>query len=138
MYLRHGDQLFVYDSLWTTFRLVRRVVWNPETRQVEAFYGDLCADCLDPHYGFGSAEVEDKCTELTDKHIDELEQAEDMSPDRFWKWTHETMVWIRDRGVACLPCDHDEKVWKSYADKHKTRRRAPTSFDWRATKRLIR
>lgn len=138
VYLRRANQLFVYDSLWTSFRPVRRVVWNPETRQVEAFYGDLCADCLDPHYGFGSSEMEDTCTELTDKYIDDLDSAEEVDPQRFWVWARETMVWVRDRALACLPCDHPDTIWKSYAGKHKTRRRAPTSFDWRATKRRIR
>lgn len=137
-YLRQGDQLFVYDSLWTSFRPVRRVVWNSETRQVEPFYGDLTADCLDPFYGFGTSEMEDRCIELTDKYIDNLESAEDLDSDTFWKWSHQPMIWVRDRGVCCIPCDDPEKVWKSYATKHKTRRRAPASFDWRATKRRIR
>lgn len=138
VYLRQGNQLFVYDSLWTSFRPVQRVVWNSVTRQVEPFFGSWCADCLDPHYGFGSASMEDHCTDLTDRHIDELDSAEDLDAHSFWVWAHEKLDWVRDRGLSLLPCDDPLAVWKSYAVRHKTLRKAPRSFDWRATKRKTR
>jgi hypothetical protein len=138
VYLRHANKLFLYDSLWTTFRPVQRVVWNTQTRQVEPFFGELCADCLDPYYGFGSADVEDLCTDLTDKHIDNLDTAEELTADQFWKWCHEKMEWVRDRAIALHTCEDSLLAWRSYTTKHKTMRRAPTSFDWRSTKRKIR
>lgn len=135
VYLRRPDRLYVYDSLWTTFRPVRRVVWNAETRQVEPFFGDLCANCLDPYYGFGDAQTEDICTELTDKYIDDIDSAEELSAEALWKWSHETLVWVRDRGLSLLPCEDPLTMWRSQAVRRKTFRKAPRSFDWRSTKR---
>jgi hypothetical protein len=140
VYVRDSKGLYVYDSGWETFRPVITVAWNPRTQSCEHCFGTLCSDPLDPHYGFGSPEMVDHCTNLTDEWIDKLESAEEESSlEAFWKWSHTPLTWMFDRPMALPPCvDASWDSRKSYPAKQKTLRKAPRSFDFRATKRRIK
>ncbi len=81
------------------------------------------------------------CSDLTDTHIDHLDSAEEESSlESFWKWSKAPVVWAMDRPLLLPPCvDATWDAWRSYVGKrHRTLRRAPRTFDFRATKRRIR
>ncbi len=85
--------------------------------------------------------MKDVCTRVTDQWIDHLETAEEeTSLDAFWKWSRAPVVWVYDRPMCLSPCaDPTWETWKSYVgSRHRTLRKAPRSFDFRATKRRIR
>lgn len=141
VYVREGNKVYVYDSGWESFRPCGGVVWNPETRRADPWFGSLVADPLNPHYGYGSTECQDRCTALTDALIDKLEEAEDEpSLEAFWRWSKVGLVWMYDRPMFLSPCAEPSwETWKSYVpSRHRTLRKAPRSFDFRATKRRIR
>lgn len=141
VYVRSGGGVYVYDSGWESFRPCGGVVWNPETRRADPWFGSLVSDPLDPHYGYGSAATHDRCTALTDALIDTLDEAEEeTSLESFWRWSKVPLVWMYDRPMCLSPCtDPTWETWKSYVgSRHRTLRRAPRSFDFRATKRRIR
>ena len=138
-YKNAEDNLFVYDSRWECFRPLKGVVWNPRTKSLEHFYGSLCADPLDPNYGYGSSEMKDRCVALTDKLIDRFDSVETVEHlDTFWKWTRQPMTWVFDRPLVLHPCaDPTFGVRKSFPSKMRTLKKAPRTFDFRATKRTI-
>lgn len=140
VYVRVPEGLFVYDSGWESFRPTSGIVWNPTARYAEPWYGSLVSDPLDPNYGFGSSSMKVFCSDLTDKYIDQLESAEDVSLETFWQWSKAPVVWAFDRPMVFPPCVSPSwDAWKSYIGKrHRTLRRAPRTFDFRATKRRIR
>ena len=141
IYSRDTDRIYVYDSGWESFRPCAGVVWNPATRRADPWYGSLVADPLDPHYGYGSSEVRDLCTALTDRVIDHLDSAEEeTSLESFWRWSRAPVVWVYDRPMQLAPCsDPSWETWKSYVGStRRTLRNAPRTFDFRATKRRIR
>ncbi len=137
--LQNQTDLFVYDSGWECFRPVVDVVWNPRTRSIELFYGKLCADPLDENYGYGSSEMKDRCITLTDRLIGQMDTAEELSDvHAFWKWTRRPLTWVFDRPLLLHPCaDPTFEVRKTFPVKMRTLRKAPRTFDFRATKRTI-
>ncbi len=141
VYVRDQDHLFVYDSSWESFRPTDGVVWNPRTQTAHPWYGTLCADPLDPSYGYGTEDVRDRCIRLTDRLIDSLDTAEEISSvESFWTWSHAPVVWVYDRPLVLPPgVEPTWDLWKSYVGtRRRTLRKAPRTFDFRATKRRIR
>lgn len=141
IYVRTPEGLFHYDSGWESFRPVKSVVWNPVTHRAEPEYGSVVSDPLDTFYGYGSLETKLFCTELTDRYIETLDAAEDEpSLESFWKWSKAPVVWAFDRPMTFPSCvDASWETWKSFVKiRHRTLRRAPRTFDFRATKRRIR
>lgn len=140
IFLRDNNSIYIYSSAWDSFRPLKSVVWNPSKRNAEVLYGDLTIDPLDPYYGYGSEKEKDRCTFLTDKWIDHFDSAETIENiEEFWKWSHSPMTWMFDRPLAIGPCTEPSfQTWKSYPKKQRTLRKAPRTFDFRATKRRIR
>jgi hypothetical protein len=141
IYVRTKNHLYVYDSGWESFRPCFGVVWNPVTMSSEPWYGSLTADPLDAEYGYGSSEENDICIALTDALIDKLDSAEEeTSLESFWRWSKAPVTWVYDRPLLLAECvEPSWDTWKSYVgSKHRTLRKAPRSFDFRATKRRIR
>lgn len=141
VYLRMPEGLFQYDSGWESFRPVRSIVWNPATCRADPEYGIVASDPLGTFYGYGSLETKLFCTELTDRYIDVLDTAEEESSlDSFWKWSKAPVVWTFDRPMLFPSCvDPTWEHWKSFVGRrHRTLRRAPRTFDFRATKRRIK
>ena len=103
IYAKIEDRLLVWDTAWQSFRPVESIVWNPETRRVEPFYGEYCMEIFDSEYGYGSQELREFCEEFTDA-VDIATATEFVSADSFWRWTNQPLTWIRDRGVTLHPC----------------------------------
>ena len=136
IYIRSNDKLFVYDSGWETIRPIVRVVWDPLTRSAENDYGTLCDDLLDQNYGFG--DLRDLCDQMTDDLIESFDDVEEIeSIEEFWRWCRTPLVWAFDRGL-CLKNEPTFSAWKTFPKKPRTLRRAPRSFDFRATRRSIK
>ena len=120
-----GNQLLVWDTAWQSFRPIESVVWNPSTRRVEPFYGEFCMEIFDVDYGYG--DLREACDAMTES-TDDIESAEEFSPDAFWRWTNQPLTWIRDRGVTLHPC-HAAPSRKEYLRvmnaRARTMKRAP-------------
>lgn len=138
--LRDTEKLYIYSSAWDSFRPFKSIGWNPSKKIVEINYGDLAIDPLDPYYGYGSESEKERCSILTDKWIDHFDSAETIDNiEEFWKWSHSSMSWMYDRPLCLGPCvEASFQTWKSYPKKQRTLRKAPRTFDFRATKRRIR
>lgn len=95
--------ILVWESSWDSFRPTEKIVWNPQTKRVEPFYGEYCSELFDVNYGYG--EHEDMCSAFTDEHLEDIETAPECTDiDEFWTWTGQTMEWFYDRPVCTHPC----------------------------------
>jgi len=102
IYAKDQRRLLVWDSAWDSFRPCEQIVWNPATRQVEPFFGQYCSELFDIAYGFRGTKTQ--CIEFTDKVIDTLGDAREVSDSEFWRWTEQNTEWFFDRPVVIHPC----------------------------------
>ena len=138
IYGKKDKQLFVFESIWDSFRPIEKVAWNGEAYTI--IDSKFKTDLFDDHYGYGSLNMKALCRELTQNT--ELEEAKEITdPLLFWKWCGETDAkWWFDRACvftnSCVP--KDNKSWKSYIKylqtKPKTLRRP---LKGRMTRRLV-
>jgi hypothetical protein len=138
IYGKKDNQLFVFETLWDSFRPIKKVAWNGESYSI--LDHEYKTDLFDNNYGYGSLVMKAKCRELTQNT--ELEEAKEIvDPLAFWKWCGETEAkWWYDRVCvftdSCVP--KDNKSWKSYIKylqtKPKTLRRP---LKGRMTRRLV-
>ena len=114
VYGKANDQLFVFESLWDSFRPIERVAWNGE--KFEIVDTKYKKDLFDENYGYGSLEMKALCR----KYINEtnLEKATEIKdPVEFWKWSGEKEAkWWKDRPIVFAnPCvSRDIDSWKNY------------------------
>lgn len=127
IYAKDQRRLLVWDSAWDSFRPCEQIVWNPVTRQVEPFFGQYCSEIFDSEYGYG--DTRDACAEFTDKVLDQLASAHDVSPDEFWAWTEQVTEWFFDRSIVIHPCEKGKPSRSQYLSimnlRAKTARRIP-------------
>jgi hypothetical protein len=137
-YGKKDKQLFVFETMWDSFRPIKKVAWNGE------FYSivddEYKKDLFDDNYGYGSLNMKALCRDLTQNT--ELSEAKEITdPLTFWKWCGETEAkWWFDRAClftnSCVP--KDQSHWKSYIKylqvKPKTLRH---SLRGRMTRRLV-
>ena len=102
IYAKDQRRLFVWESAWDSFRPCEQIVWNPVTRQVETFFGQYCSELFDVAYGFSGTKTQ--CIELTDRVIDTLGEARELSDTEFWAWTEQITEWFFDRPIVIHPC----------------------------------
>lgn len=102
IYAKDQRRLLVWDSAWDSFRPCEQIVWNPATRQVEPFFGQYCSELFDIAYGFAGTKTQ--CIEFTDKVIDTLGDAREVSDSEFWRWTEQNTEWFFDRPIVIHPC----------------------------------
>ena len=102
IYAKDQRRLFVWESAWDSFRPCEQIVWNPVTRQVEPFFGQYCSELFDVAYGFSGTKTQ--CIELTDRVIDTLGEARELSDTEFWAWTEQITEWFFDRPIVIHPC----------------------------------
>ena len=114
IYGKLQNQLFVFESLWDSFRPIEKVAWNGESYSViDTSYK---ADLFDDNYGYGSLQMKALCRKLTQET--ELEDAKEITdPLTFWKWCGEKEAkWWYDRACVfadkCVPRDSNE--WRKY------------------------
>lgn len=125
--------LLIWEPSWETFRPVKSVVWNPIHNQVEPFFGSYTSDIFDVHYGFGTAEFNEFCTDFTDDAVHRISEAAELTtPEDFWQWIRaEGRTWIGDRSVVLHPCS-DAPNRKAYLARYglraKTMRRSPRNL----------
>jgi hypothetical protein len=138
IYGKHLTEIFLFETLWETFRPIKGIVWNgqalvPDDQQYKL-------DLFDDNYGYGSIEKKRLCKILTE--TTELSNAKEMpNPIEFWKWTGQKNVkWWNDRPIifesACT--DKEIQAWRNYLkylqSRAKTLRRP---LKGRLTRRLV-
>lgn len=140
IFVYNRNNLYIYDSSWSILRPIESIGWNPEKKIVEPFYGNMVVDALDPYFGFGDEKTKTICDKLTDIYIDNFDSAESIEDiESFWKWSHANVIWLYDRPMCLSPCvESSFQTWKLFPKKQRTLRRAPRTFNFRATKRRIR
>jgi hypothetical protein len=138
IYGKKDKQLYVFESLWDSFRPIERVAWNGDNLVIiDAKYKP---DLFDDNYGYGSLNMKALCRELS--QTIELSKATDIyDPVIFWKWCGETEAkWWFDRACvfadSCVP--KDQQNWKSYIKFLQTRSKTlRRPLKGRMTRRLV-
>ena len=114
IYGKYQNQLFIFESLWDSFRPIEKVAWNGEN--YVAVDGLYKTDLFDDNYGYGSLQMKALCRKLVQET--ELADAKEVTdPLTFWKWCGEKEAkWWYDRACVftdkCVPRDSNE--WKKY------------------------
>jgi hypothetical protein len=121
IYGKYSKQLFVFESIWDSFRPITSVGWNGQSFEVvdraykQDFFGKF--------YGYGSPEMKEICRRLS--IITELGDAKVISdPIIFWRWVGITDAkWWNDRPcVFTSKCvDTSKSSWKGYISFLKTK-----------------
>ena len=128
IYGKYLKQLFVFESIWDSFRPITSVGWNGHT--FEAVDRQYKQEFLGKFYGYGSPEMKEVCRHLTQNT--ELGDAKEIiDPLSFWRWCGVSDAkWWNDRAcVFSSKCvDTSKSSWKSYLtyihSKPKTLRRS--------------
>lgn len=114
IYGKANGQLFVFESMWDSFRPIERVGWNGQKYViVDTKYKE---DIFDNNYGYGSLEMKALCRKYSQQT--ELNDATEIKdPIEFWKWCGEKEVkWWKDRPIvfsdSCVSRETDS--WKKY------------------------
>lgn len=117
-FLNYKNFWFLWEPSWDKWRPIDGFQWNGTTFVVQD--GRYCSDPLDPHYGFGSAQMMKVC-ELLEFKRTEGQPKEIDSP------AIGDTVWFRDRFVSLTPCaPKDLGSWKRLVrGKPRTCRRPP-------------
>ena len=114
IYGKYEKQLFIYESLWDSFRPIEKVAWNGYMYKIVD--GKYKKDLFDSNYGYGSLEMKALCRRLSNEvELDDAKLITDST--LFWKWCGETTLkWWYDR--PCLfetDCiSKDQESWKIY------------------------
>ena len=129
IYGRLDTQFFIWESSWESFRPIEKIVWDGS--KVTVIDSKYKTDIFDQYYGFGSHEMNLKCSILSQEANLEIPENNDI------KWLNEE--WWRDRRCSFSPCaQKDSLSWHRYLkytnSKHRTIRMHTNN---RATKRLI-
>jgi hypothetical protein len=126
LYGRVGSDLFIWDSVWETFRPISKLGWNGSIlTHIDMFKDDL----LNPWYGFGSSEQKERCRQLTET-VELSEYGTDISK----LFTQEE--WLRDRKVPLLPCaPRNSASWIRYLNTMNLRRKTVRRDCLRKTKK---
>jgi hypothetical protein len=121
IYGKYSKQLFIFESVWDSFRPITSVGWNGHTFEVvdKAYKQDF----FGKFYGYGSPEMKEICRRLT--LVTELGDAKIITdPIIFWRWMGITDAkWWNDRPcVFTSKCvDTSKFSWKSYISFLKTK-----------------
>ena len=131
IYANSQKGCLVWEPSWETFRPVISVVLNPLHNQYEPFYGIYIHDIFDVHYGFQTEEIHDYCVEFTDKNLYDIENADDITIEDFWRYAQTKLTWFQDRAIAVHPCAGPldrKKYLARYSLRSKTFKRAPRNL----------
>lgn len=121
-YLHVGSRWFIWEPVWSLFRPVDGLAWNG-TKFVldDAAY---CADITDRQYGFGSEEMYQVCTKLSETWADKVPDAPVAKVLSIGK-----NEWFFDRPMVLTPCASRTKdSWRAMGLQRKSLRvlrRAP-------------
>jgi hypothetical protein len=102
IYAKTPRGILIWDSAWNNFRPLEKIVWNPQSKQVEPFFGSYCSEIFDVNYGYDSKL--EYCVDFTDKYVDKTDDARLLAVDDFWRWTDQPLEWLQDRAVVLHPC----------------------------------
>ena len=116
LYGKFNSELFIWDSVWETFRPIKKIGWNGSI----ITHIDYKDDLFNEWYGFGSSEMKEKC-----KHLTENTDLGTYSTDITKLFLDKE--WFFDRYISFLPCSSkDNKSWSKYLNssnlRHKTLR----------------
>jgi hypothetical protein len=87
---------FVWESSWDMFRPISAFVWNGKSYGIEdSLY---TKDPFSELFGFGSPEMKDICSKLTDEYLGDIENAPTVREACIG-----APIWLRDRFVVTQP-----------------------------------
>lgn len=129
VFARDGTQWFVWEPQWDSMRPIDGFGWNGTTYVLldEAY----TVDPFSPHFGFGSAEMEECAVALTDRVISDLDKAREVPHVLIG-----TPTWFRDHWVVLAPGASGHGHREFLGQRARTARRAPRGQ--RSTKRVRR
>jgi hypothetical protein len=138
LYGKHLNELFIFETLWESFRPINGIVWNGEALVPDD--SSYKTDLFDEHYGYGTVEKKRLSKYLTE--ITELGSFKEISsPIDFWKWSGQKNVrWWKDRPIifetSCS--DKSDSAWKKYLAYLNTRAKTlRRPLKGRLTRRLV-
>lgn len=114
IYGKANNQLFVFESVWDSFRPIERVAWNGD--KFEIIDTKFKPDLFDENYGYGSLVMKAECRKYSNEaDLENVTEIKD--PVEFWKWSGEKEAkWWNDRAIVfanpCVP--RDIESWKKY------------------------
>lgn len=104
--LDYKSNWFLWEPAWRGFRPITAIAWDGT-----AFFLDdraYCADPSDPLYGYGSEQMKQICTLLSQKYETQLGTAKQMKTPAVGR-----VEWFHDRFVSFTPCaSKDMLSWK--------------------------
>jgi len=138
IYGKHLSEIFLFESLWETFRPIRGIVWDGHALVPDDEEYKL--DLFDVNYGYGSIEKKRLCKILTE--TTEFSNAREIAnPIEFWKWSGQKNVkWWNDRPVVFETSCTDKEIpgWKTYLKYLNTRPKTlRRPIKGRLTRRLV-
>lgn len=128
-FLDYKSNWFVWEPAWRGFRPITSFSWTGTD-----FYLDdrtYCSDPSDELYGYGTSQMKQICTLLTQKYEPMLASAQSIKSPAVGK-----TEWFHDRFVSLTPCcPKDLPSWKRLVKgRHNTLRRAPRN---KLTRRVL-
>lgn len=118
-YLHVGSRWFVWEPAWSLFRPVDGLAWNGSKFVLND--KKYCTDILDRQYGFGTEEMYQVCTKLSETWADKVADAPVVK-----HLTIGTPEWFFDRPVSLTPCAPRTKdAWRAMGLDRRTLRRHP-------------
>lgn len=103
LFLEYKRYWFVWEPSWESWRPIDGLQWNGTTFVLTD--GAYCKDPMDPHYGFGSPQMQTLCGLLD---VTRSNPAKAVDCPAIGETT-----WFRDRFVSLTPCaPTDMTSWK--------------------------
>jgi len=108
-YLHVASRWFVWEPAWSLFRPVDGLAWDGTKFVLDD--GAYCADITDRQYGFGSEEMYQMCSKLSEVWADKVPDAPVAKVLTIGK-----AEWFFDRPMVITPCaPRTKESWKATA-----------------------
>ena len=90
------DAWFVWEPSWDMFRPISAFAWNGKAYVIDD--SPYTKDPFSDLFGFGTADMKDMCSKLSDEHLEDVEKAPIVREACIG-----TPIWVRDRFVVMYP-----------------------------------
>jgi hypothetical protein len=129
IYLNYKNTGFLWEPSWRSFRPIDSISWNGTTFSIDD--RTYCKDPSDSLYGYGSEQMKQVCSLLTQKFEPAIAGATEVKTPAIGK-----LEWFQDRFVSLTACaPRDTSSWKRLIKgKHNTLRKAPRN---KPTRRVL-
>lgn len=117
-YARTATQLYIFDSLWDSFRPIENIGWDGYSfKPIDDKYKQ---NLFDPLYGFGTSACMNTCKKMNS--VIEFGKVPELfrTYDEFWKWASHAKntlqpKWVYDRTmILAINGEPTPAIWKKY------------------------